>query len=121
LTRACVCTYALAMGRREEAAAACLDALDGPFLKALAEPARVALLRVLILRGRLDVGSIAAEVPQDRSVVARHLQLLERSKVLRSSTEGRHTFYEIDGPGVLGQLESLLKLFQKLSPICCPK
>jgi DNA-binding transcriptional ArsR family regulator len=54
-------------------------------------------------------------------VVARHLQVLERAGVLRSTSEGRHTFYEVDGDGVVLQLESLLKLFQKLTPICCPK
>jgi DNA-binding transcriptional ArsR family regulator len=105
---------------RREAAAQCVAALDASFFKALAEPVRIELLRLFILQGRLDVGSVAAELPQDRSVVARHLQVLERAKILRSTTEGRHTFYEIDGKGVLAQLESLLQLFRRLSPICCP-
>lgn len=111
----------LSMATREQAAAACIEALDAPFLKALSEPARLEILRVLILRGRSDVGTIAEELPQDRSVIARHLQVLERAKLLRSSSEGRHTYYELDGDGVLRQLEILLKLFQRLSPICCPK
>lgn len=109
------------MGAREAAAAACLDALEGSFFKAVSEPARVAILRVLILHGRSDVGSIADRVPQDRSVVARHLQILERARLLRASTEGRHTFYELDGEGILSQLQALVKLFQKISPLCCPK
>jgi DNA-binding transcriptional ArsR family regulator len=108
------------MGSREQVAAACLEALDGSFFKALSEPARIAILRVVILQGRSDVGSIANRVPQDRSVVARHLQVLERARILRSVAEGRHTFYEIDGPGVLAQVETLLELFKKLAPICCP-
>jgi len=103
-----------------EGVAACLDALDGPFLKALSEPARIALLRIVILEGRADVGSIAQRVPQDRSVVARHLQTLERAKVLRATVEGRHTFYELDGQGVLAQMEALMHLIRTLSPICCP-
>jgi DNA-binding transcriptional ArsR family regulator len=108
------------MATRQAAASAALEALDGEFFKALSEPARVAILRVLILHGRMDVGSIAGKVPQDRSVVARHLQTLERAKLLRSSSEGRHTFYEIDGPGVQHQLTALLELFKKLAPLCCP-
>lgn len=108
------------MTTRREAAAECLEALDATFFKALAEPARIAILRILILNGRADVGSIANELPQDRSVIARHLQVLERARLLRSSVDGRHTFYEIDGKGVIDQLEKLLALLRKLTPICCP-
>ena len=34
------------------------------------------MLRQLILLGRADIGAIAARLPQDRSVVARHLHRL---------------------------------------------
>src|SRR3989338_1373765 len=109
------------MMTREQAAAASFDAINATFLKALVEPARAALVRELLLHGRMDVGSIAEKVPQDRSVVARHLQVLERAGLVRSSKEGRHTYYEIDGSGVLKQLEELTELFKKLAPLCCPK
>jgi DNA-binding transcriptional ArsR family regulator len=106
---------------RAQAAAASFDAFNNSFLKALTEPARAALVRELLLHGRMDVGSIAEKVPQDRSVVARHLQTLERAGLARSTKEGRHVFYEIDGDGVLDQLETLTDLFKKLAPVCCPK
>lgn len=106
---------------REQAAAQSFDAFNATFIKALTEPARVALVRELLLHGRLDVGSLAEKMPQDRSVVARHLQVLERAGLLRASKEGRHTFYEIDGEAVLHQLEELTELFRKLAPVCCPK
>jgi DNA-binding transcriptional ArsR family regulator len=109
------------MVTRVQAAVATFDAFNGSFLKALTEPARAALVRELLLHGRMDVGSIADKVPQDRSVVARHLQTLERAGLVRSTKEGRHTFYEIDGDGVLEQLETLTDLFKKLAPVCCPK
>ena len=50
------------MKTREQAAAACLDALDGALLKALSEPARVAILKQIVQLGRADVGTIAAKV-----------------------------------------------------------
>lgn len=109
------------MVTRAQAAAASFDAFNNSFLKALTEPARAALMRELLLHGRMDVGSIADKVPQDRSVVARHLQMMERAGLVRSSKEGRHVFYEIDGDGVLDQLEALTDLFKKLAPVCCPK
>ena len=106
---------------RETSAAACIEALDCAFFKALSEPARVDILKVLVMLGRADVGSIAEQVPQDRSVVTRHLQLLERAHILRSQSEGRHTFYEIDGVGVLEQIQGLTALLKTLQPLCCPR
>lgn len=105
---------------RERVAAACLQAIDGPFFAALSEPARVDILRILIVKGRADVSTIASDSPRDRSVTTRHLQVLEAAGLLRSSREGRHTYYEIDGERVLRQLEQLVALFQSIVPLCCP-
>lgn len=105
---------------REEAAEACVEILDTTFFKALCEPARVALLRELVLKGRSDVGTIAATVPQDRSVVARHLQVMERAGLVTAETEGRNTFYEIDAAAILERLEEMTGLVRGLRAICCP-
>jgi DNA-binding transcriptional ArsR family regulator len=105
---------------RASAAAACLHAIDGAFFRALSEPARVDLVRALILSGRSDVGTIAKGTPRDRSVTTRHLQVLEAAGILRSDREGRHTYYEIDGARVLAQLEQLVVLFRTVVPACCP-
>jgi DNA-binding transcriptional ArsR family regulator len=105
---------------RGTAAAACLQAIDGNFFRALSEPARVDLLRTLIVKGRSDVGTIAEDAPRDRSVTTRHLQVLEAAGILRSEREGRHTYYEIDGERVLTQLEQLVALFRAVVPTCCP-
>ncbi|GAA6140657.1 metalloregulator ArsR/SmtB family transcription factor [Hydrogenophaga sp. 5NK40-0174] len=104
----------------EKAAITCLERLDSGFFKALGEPARVALLRALILKQRADVGSLADMVPQERSVVTRHLQVMERARLVRSEAEGRHTYYAIDNEGVLAQLKDLVNLFESLGPLCCP-
>jgi DNA-binding transcriptional ArsR family regulator len=103
-----------------DVAAACLDALDGAFLRALAEPARVAILRTLVTMGRADVGTIAAAVPGERSVTTRHLQILKDAGIVRATPQGRHTFYEIDGDSTLEQLERLTALLQALRATCCP-
>jgi DNA-binding transcriptional ArsR family regulator len=100
-------------------AAACLQAIDGAFFRALSEPARVDILRTLIVKGRADVGTIASEAARDRSVTTRHLQVLEAAGLLRSEREGRHTFYELDGERVLGQLEQLVVVFRSIASTCC--
>lgn len=106
---------------RDEVAEACVQMLDTGFFRALCEPVRVEILRQLILKGRSDVNTIAEGMPQDRSVVARHLQLMERAGLLQAQTEGRHTFYEIDGPAVVERMQGVTQALASLVPLCCPK
>ncbi|MES2948068.1 MAG: transcriptional regulator [Pseudomonadota bacterium] len=105
---------------RAQAADACIEILDAVFFRALCEPARLQVFRQLVLLGRSDIGTIAQALPQDRSVITRHLQVMERAGVVQSQTEGRHTFYEIDGPTIAGRIEQMVALMRTLVPLCCP-
>ncbi len=109
-----------ATATRAQAAKACLEVLDAEFFKALAEPARLQIFRQMVLLGRADIGTIAQDLPQDRSVIARHLQVLQRAGIVNAQTEGRHTFYDIDGPAIAGRISHLNQLIQALVPLCCP-
>jgi DNA-binding transcriptional ArsR family regulator len=102
------------MSSRQEAARQCVAVFDTGFFKALCEPSRIAVLRELILLGRADIADIAARLPQDRSVIARHLQQLASAQIVRAAKEGRHIFYEIDAPAVAGRLESILDITRML-------
>jgi DNA-binding transcriptional ArsR family regulator len=105
---------------RQQAADACLDILDAEFFNALCEPARLQIFRQLILSGRADIRTIAEAMPQDRSVIARHLQVMARAGVLLVQNEGRHTFYEINGPVIMARVEQMTGLLRGLVPLCCP-
>lgn len=123
LTCAFECIYAQDMGKhstREEVAAQCTELLDTSFFRVLCEPVRIDILKQLVIHGRSDVGSIAESMPQDRSVIARHLQLMERTGLLRVEVQGRHTFYEIDGPAIMERMSNATKAVQSLVPLCCP-
>jgi DNA-binding transcriptional ArsR family regulator len=93
---------------RKEAARQCLAVFDTNFFKAFCEPARIAVLQELILVGRADIAGIADRLPQDRSVIARHLQMLADAGVVRAEKEGRHVFYQLDAPAVRRRLEEIL-------------
>ena len=99
---------------RQEAARQCVAVFDTGFFKALCEPARIAVLRELILLGRADVAAIAGRLPQDRSVVARHLQQLAAAQIVSADREGRHVFYEIDAHKVAERLEGILAITRLL-------
>lgn len=105
---------------REEAVEAAIAVLDTTFFSALQEPARIAVLRRLMLLGRADIGQIAQGLPQERSVVSRHLQVLHDAGIVRSTKDGRHRYYEVDGPAVLRNLEEITQRIKAISVFCCP-
>jgi DNA-binding transcriptional ArsR family regulator len=76
------------MTGRDRAAARIVELLDAPLLRALTEPARLEVLRTLLVSGPADVGAIAATLPQHRSVITRHLQTLEAAGVVRGVRDG---------------------------------
>jgi DNA-binding transcriptional ArsR family regulator len=105
---------------RERAAARIVELLDTPLLRALAEPARLDVLRVLLVHGGSDIAAIAERLPQDRSVISRHLRTLLAAGVVRSHKDGRRVVYELDGGRFVGQLEAIVAEAKALAPKCCP-
>ena len=106
--------------RREKAAREALAVLDTEFFRALAEPARLDLLRVLLIGGAQDVASLAAKMPQDRSVLSRHLQVLLRAGLVSCRREGRHRVYGIRGAAFVERVEKLALILRRVVPACCP-
>ena len=74
----------------------------------------------MLTHGGGDVASIAKHLPQDRSVVSRHLQALEDAGIVRSTWEGRHRRYELDGTGFVRGFEALASKVRTLANVCCP-
>ena len=107
--------------RSRERASRELDAIvESRLFRALCEPARIDILKLLTIHGRSDIATIAGSSPQDRSVVSRHLALLRDAGFVRRDKVGRNVFFEMDGPAVVAQLEDVLERFRKLIPLCCP-
>jgi DNA-binding transcriptional ArsR family regulator len=105
---------------RERVARALSEILDSKLFKALCEPVRVEILRILAANGRCDVGTIAQNFPQDSSVVSRHLAILHDAGIVRREKEGRHVFFELDGPGMVERMERILDRFRSVVPLCSP-
>lgn len=105
---------------RQKAVDAAISVLDTKFFGALQEPARIAVLRRLMLLGRADIGQIAEDLPQERSVISRHLQILLEANIVCCMKEGRHRYYQVDGPAVLRNLEAITQRLAAITPFCCP-
>ncbi len=106
--------------RQERAARRVADALDSELLRALAEPARLEILQLLVLRGPSDITRIADALPQDRSVLSRHLQTLLRAGVVRCDEEGRRRVYHLEGGALVSRLEEMVASVRGLVALCCP-
>lgn len=78
------------------------------------------IMKFLLLNGRSDIATIADNMPQDRSVISRHLNLMSEVGILKCEKETRHVFYEIDGNVFLDKLESMTQQIRKCMPLCCP-
>ena len=94
--------------------------LESKVFRALSEPVRIQILKRLTIQGRSDIASIAAHVPQDRSVVSRHLAQLHHAGFVRREKVGRNVYFEMDGPAVVAQLEQVVERFRAVVPLCCP-
>ncbi len=117
-----MCTYAYVMSEavvRRKAVEELVDVFDSAFFKALSEPVRVEILKVLLLRGRCDIATVATHVSKDRSVLSRHLHLLTGAGLLRAERVSRNTFFEIDAEGFLGKADAILGRVVRAVSKCC--
>ena len=105
---------------REKAARELAEILDAKLFKALCDPVRQKIVYLLTLEGRSDVQSVAQHLPQDSSVISRHLTILHDAEVVRRTKEGRHVFFEVDGPAMTQRMEKILQRFRNIIPLCCP-
>jgi DNA-binding transcriptional ArsR family regulator len=97
-----------------------VEVLDSKLFKTLSEPVRVEILKFVMLNGRSDIGTIAEHMPQDRSVISRHLNLMYEVGILKSEKESRHMFFEINCQTFLDKLETITAQIRKCITECCP-
>ena len=97
-----------------------VEVFDSKFFKTLSEPVRVQILKYVMLNGRVDIGTIAENMPQDRSVISRHLTLMHAVGILQCEKESRHMFYEINAQAFLDKLVNITEKIRTCMAECCP-
>lgn len=75
--------------------------------KALAHPARVAILRLLVRREACVCGEIVDELPLAQSTVSQHLKQLKDAGLVRGEIDGPRVCYCIE-PGAVALLKALV-------------
>lgn len=92
-------------------------------MKALAHPARIAIVELLAERASCICGDITEELPLAQSTVSQHLKALKEAGIIKGEIDGVRTCYCLDEEGVkeLNENFSLLtkKLKQATNGECC--
>ena len=70
------------------------------FFKALAHPARIAILKYLAETKTCITGDISEELPLSRSTVNQHLAELKKAGLIQGHIEGNNTKYCLDPQGL---------------------
>jgi DNA-binding transcriptional ArsR family regulator len=56
--------------------------------KALSHPARVAIIKLLVVQGAVTCGKIVAQLPLSQSTVSQHLKELKESGLIKAKSDG---------------------------------
>ncbi len=72
------------------------DIMLAKYAKALAHPARVAILRILLERRSCICGDIVDELPLSQSTVSQHLKELKEAGLIQGDIDGKKVCYCID-------------------------
>ncbi len=92
------------------------------YAKALAHPARVAILKLLVRKSACICGDIVDELPLSQSTVSQHLKELKAAGLIQGDIEGVRVCYCIDPEEWAIARESILDLFnsyEQKDGSCC--
>lgn len=104
----------------QKAATRLAEHLNSKMFAVLAEPNRVELIKILLLHGPADIGTLAEHLPQDRSVISRHLKLMLDAQIVTCKKESRHRIYSLNGATILSKFDAIVEECRRAITHCCP-
>jgi ArsR family transcriptional regulator len=84
------------------------DAELARLAKAIAHPARVAILRLLVCHQGCIVGDLVGELPLAQSTISQHLKQLKEAGLVRGDVDGPRVCYCVQ-PGAVALLKALVE------------
>jgi ArsR family transcriptional regulator len=91
-----------------------LDRKIADMAKAMAHPARVAILRELARRGTCVCGEIVEVLPLAQSTVSQHLKELKASGLIKGEVDGAKSCYCIDWDEFRAAIEAFSGMFSEI-------
>jgi len=93
-------------------------AIDFDYYKTLFDPVRIEIIRYLAVYGAKNITEIAGNLPQERSVISRHLDLMHRFEILSKTKTGRNTYYEVNSQMIFDKFKLTTDQLEKLLNNC---
>lgn len=81
------------------------DNIDIDFFRIICDPVRSELLIFLASAGELTIGEIAEHFPQNRSVISRHLDLMNRIDAVQRRKVGRKVLYKANNKFIVTKFQ----------------
>ena len=72
------------------------DAVDDDLWSAIGDPTRRRMLDLLLVDGHGTATSLSEQLPVTRQAVSKHLTVLDRAGLVRSTPAGREKHYRVD-------------------------
>lgn len=104
------------MGTTKSTAFSARDNRIADYAKALAHPARIAILRVLAEKEKCICGDVVDEIPLSQSTVSQHLKELKSAGLIKGEIEGPKTCYCIDAENWEKMRKTFKKFFKTFDP-----
>ncbi|MEO8823904.1 MAG: metalloregulator ArsR/SmtB family transcription factor [Ginsengibacter sp.] len=95
------------------------DILIAKYAKALAHPARIAILNLLIKKKACICGNIVEELPLSQSTVSQHLKELKQAGLIKGDIDGASVCYCIDEKEWKAAKERFDQLFDSFKGQSC--
>ncbi|GGE64774.1 ArsR/SmtB family transcription factor [Priestia taiwanensis] len=91
-----------------------INAIDFEFYKTLFDPVRIEIIRYLAVYGERNITTIAENLPQDRSVISKHLDLMYRFEIVSKTRVGRNIYYEVNSQMIFNKFKLTTDQLEKL-------
>jgi len=86
--------------------------------KAIAHPARIAILEHLIKTGSCVCGDMVKKLPLSQATVSQHLKAMKEAGIIKGEVEGTYRCYCLNGDECKKLGQSFIKLFKKMTNCC---
>jgi len=86
--------------------------------KAIAHPARIAILELILKRGACVCGDIVDELPLSQSTVSQHLKALKKAGIIKGEVDGSYRCYCIDNEKCKAFANMFINLFSNIKNCC---
>lgn len=89
------------------------------FAKALAHPARVAIMRMLSESGTCVCGELVTQLPLSQATISQHLKELKDAGLIKGSISGRNVCYCVDPDNWLKAGNYFQEYFKSVTKRAC--